>query len=312
MVAIFPKHRAIASRVYGILACRRYRAGSAPTPQTTEQVLQTLGERIASNEPIALFQFWGGCKNPNLPYAYADFCEAATLDNLHILNTEIRQVYPAGLRIYISPGDVRVQRVNAVPVSRTSEYVKSLTELARNDKYDNLFTVVPLSELYTKYSSSIERKLVDVRKRISADIPTHHEFDRLVLNSISNVYRGDLDSVNSITARAIHAAKEYIVFRVAEEETKLFNEFSHCIRSFFIKYAPFYKRYIQNIDQTVPNLDCSLVFFTGGKGNVTQPWQAISTRGTAKVFLSQKRLAKLKDQSELLQNAINLPSLRAG
>ena len=82
-----------------------------------------------------------------------------------------------------------------------------------------------------------------------------------------------------------------MLFRVAEEETMIFRDFDDCIRSFFIKYVPFYRQYIQDVNIIKPPLDCFLIFFTGNKGNITQPWQAMGKKdGDNILFLSQERL----------------------
>ena len=115
----------------------------------------------------------------------------------------------------------------------------------------------------------------------------------MVKNAKKNVFDKDLGTNEYIDARSVQSAIDYVIYRVAEEETKIFRKYNGCIRSFFIKYAPFYKQYIHNIDETMPHLDCSLIFFTGKKGNITQPWQAVGIKQDGKVvFLSQEKLKK--------------------
>ena len=118
-------------------------------------------------------------------------------------------------------------------------------------------------------------------------------FDELVSNAKNNIFYKDLESEKDIVERSRDAARDYVIYRVAEEEAEIFRDFDDCIRAFFIKYAPFYKKYIKDITKTKPRLDCAVTFYTGKKGNITQPWQAVGRRrGEEVLFLSQKRLNK--------------------
>ncbi|MBU1730079.1 hypothetical protein KJ557_00775, partial [Patescibacteria group bacterium] len=219
----------------------------------------------------------------------AELCEETTLDNLKKLSNEVVKVYKLGLKIFISPGDKRVQNVNKIPKEKTINYVKTLTEIA--DKYENLFSVIPISDLYEKYSIDFDKRLAEAKEKIEKDIYNQPDFEKLTLNARKNVFGKDLKSEDEILERSRDAAKDYIIYRVAEEEAEIFRDFNDCIRSFFIKYIPFYKRYIKDINKTKPRLDCSLVFFTGKKGNITQPWQAVGKKdGDEILFLSQNRL----------------------
>lgn len=280
----------LSKKIYKILTNKKFRAGALPTEDNSKLILEKIENQLSRNLPIKIFQFWGGCKNPNLPVDYAELCEEATLDNLKKLSNEVMEIYKPGLKIFISPGDKRVQHVNKIPQEKTENYVKTLTEIA--DKYENLFSVIPISDLYEKYFIDLDRHLTEAKEKIEKDIYNQPDFEKLTLNARKNVFGKDLKSEDEILERSKDAAKDYIIYRVAEEEAKIFRDFDDCIRSFFIKYAPFYKRYIKNINETTPNLDCSLIFYTGKKGNITQPWQAIGKKEEDEImFLSQNRLS---------------------
>ena len=279
----------LAEKIYKILTNKQFRAGALPSEYTKKLILEKIENQLSKNLPIKLFQFWGGCKNPNLSVGCAELCEETTLDNLKKLSNEVVKVYKLGLKIFISPGDKRVQNVNKIPKEKTINYVKTLTEIA--DKYENLFSVIPISDLYEKYSIDFDKRLAEVKEKIEKDIYNQPDFEKLTLNARKNVFGKDLKSEDEILERSRDAAKDYIIYRVAEEEAEIFRDFNDCIRSFFIKYIPFYKRYIKDINKTKPRLDCSLVFFTGKKGNITQPWQAVGKKdGDEILFLSQNRL----------------------
>ena len=279
----------LAEKIYKILTNKKFRTGVLPAEYTKKLILEKIENQLSKNLPIKLFQFWGGCKNPNLPVDCAELCEEATLDNLKRLNDEVVEIYKPGLKIFISPGDKRVQNVNKIPQKKTKNYVKTLTEIT--DKYENLFSIVPISDLYEKYSIDFNKCLAEAKEKIEKDIYYQPDFEKLTLNARKNVFGKDLKSEDEILERSRDAAKDYIIYRVAEEEAEIFRDFNDCIRSFFIKYIPFYKRYIKDINKTKPRLDCSLVFFTGKKGNITQPWQAVGKKdGDEVLFLSQNRL----------------------
>jgi len=282
-------------KIYKVLTNKKFRAGSLPSEDTKKLILEKIESKISKNLPVKLFQFWGGCKNPNLPIDYAELCEKATLDNLKRLNDEVVKIYKPGLKIYISPGDGRVQNVNKIPKEKTEKYIRTLTEIA--DRYGGLFSIVPISVLYGRYSTDFLAYLTKIKQEITDDIYSQPDFEKLVSNARKNVFGEDLESESKIMERSREAAKDYIVYRVAEEEAEIFREFDDCIRSFFIKYTPFYKRYIKDVSKTKPRLDCLLVFYTSRKGNITQPWQAISREeGGELLFLSQERLANSRSK----------------
>jgi len=274
-------------RIYKILTNKKFRTGMLPTENTKNLILKKIENKVSNNLPIKIFQFWGGCKNSNLPIDFAELCEKATLDNLSILNDEVVKIYKPGLKIFISPGDKRVQEVNKIPKEKTENYVNTLNEIAKT--YGDLFSVVPITNLYEKYHIDFNRCLIEVKERIEKDIYHQSDFEKLTHNARKNIYGKDLKSENEVLQRSKNSARDYIIYRVAEEEAEIFRDFDDCIRSFFIKYIPFYKKYIRDITTTKPRLDCSLTFYTGNKGNITQPWQALGKKDGEKIlFLSQK------------------------
>ncbi len=284
----------LAQKIYKLLTNRKFRAGPLPPENTKNLIIEKISSKVLNNFPIKIFMFWGGCKNPNLPCDKAESCEELTLDNYKNLNIEIKKIYKPGVKVYLSPGDYRVEKVNLIPHEKTKIYVESLIELCEKEKYQDLFSVIPLSTLYHHNQEKFEKKLHEAEKRISNKIIKIKNFEKLVINARKNIFNKEFLSEGKIHNKTIEAAKNYIIYRVAEEETQLFSEFKDCIRAFFIKYAPFYKPYIKDVNQTIPHLDCCLVFYTGGKGNITQPWQAIGKKIDGKIFfLSQERLRNL-------------------
>ncbi len=279
----------LSEKIYKVLTNKKFRTGALPSENTKKLILEKIESKISKNLPVKLLQFWGGCKNPNLPTDYAELCEEATLDNLKRLNDEAIKIYKPGLKIYISPGDGRVQNVNKIPKEKTEKYIKTLTKIA--NRYNELFSVIPISVLYEKYSTDFLTYLTKIKQEIINDIYSQPDFEKLVLNARKNVFGEDLKSESKVMERSRRAAEDYIIYRVAEEKTEIFREFDDCIRSFFIKYTPFYIKYIKDISKTKPRLDCLLVFYTGKKGNITQPWQAVGKNNGGKLsFLSQERL----------------------
>lgn len=281
----------VSEDVYRVLTNKQFRSVALPTDAVKIRIMGKISLHVGKKEPIQIFQFWGGCKNVNLGEDSVDLTEQATLNNLFRLNEEVKNVYEPGLKIFISPGDARVENVNYIEHKKTVLYVESLRKLAENNRYCGLFKVIPVSMLYEQYFEDFQSKLKEVRGRISSQLPKEEGFEKLVANARKNIDKKLSKNENEIQNKCILAAKEYVIHRVAEEEARIFRDYSECIRGFFIKYIPFYKKYLINIEQTTPNLDCSLVFFTGSKGNVTQPWQSIGKEEDGKIkFLSQGRL----------------------
>lgn len=281
--------------IFCILTNKRFRAGPLPPEKVKEKILLKINEKVRNDLPIKLFQFWGSCKNPNLLENDVDICEEATLNNLFCLAEEVKKVYSPGLKICISPGDGRVEGVNNIPHEKTALYVKGLERIASQEKYKNLFTIVTVSSLYNKYHIEFNNKINGVRKRISEDIEKQPGFEKLVANAGKNIFITTENQDNKdIKKQSIKSAKEYVIYRVAEEEVQIFRDFDDCIRSFFIKYIPFYKQFIADINLTKPDLECSLVLYTGGKGNVSQPWQSVGIIENNKVkFLGQTKIMSL-------------------
>ncbi len=279
----------LSEKIYRVLTNKKFRAKALPSEDTKNLILEKINRKVSEKLPIKLLLAWGGCKNPNLPTDSAELCERATLDNLKSLNEEAVKIYKPGLKIYICPGDGRVQNVNSISKNKTEKYVKTLTDIV--NEYNGLFSVIPASVLYKKYSNDFPAFLKRAEQDFADDIYSHPDFEKLVCNAGKNVFHKDLESEKEIEERNRNAAKNYIVYRVAEENAEIFREFDDCIRSFFIKYAPFYKKYIKDISKTKPRLDCVLIFYTGKKGNITQPWQAVGVKhGEEILFLSQERL----------------------
>lgn len=279
----------IIEKIYKILTNKKFRTGALPTENIKKLILEKIENSVSKNLPIKLFQFWGGCKNFNLFTDFAELCEEATLDNLSRINDEVIKIYKPGLKFFISPGDKRVQEVNKIPKEKTENYVRTLSKIT--EKYNGLFTIISIANLYEKYHIDLNRCLMEVKERIGKDICNQPDFEKLSLNAGKNIYKNDLKSEDEILQRSRDSAKDYIIYRVAEEEALIFRDFDDCIRSFYIKYIPFYKKYIEDITKTKPRLDCSLTFYTGNKGNITQPWQALGKKDGEKVlFLSQNRL----------------------
>lgn len=275
-------------RIYKILTGKKFRAGPLPLEDSRMLILEKIKKKTGENLPIRLLQFWGGCKNPNLTKDGADLCESATFDQLERLNRKVVEIYKPGLEIIICPGDARVQRANKIPKEKTEVYVRSLTDCAK--KYGGLFSVVPLSKLYVNYFNELTERFDLVKRKIGEDVFCREDFKILAANASKNIFRSDLKSEHEILDRGREAAGDYVFWRVAEEETYIFKDYDDCIRSFLIRYAPFYKKYIADMAKTKPRLDCQLVFYTGWKGNITQPWQAVGVikEGSLR-FLSQNR-----------------------
>ena len=151
--------------IYKKLTSRKFRAGPLPSEHAKELILKKIKAKIALNEPIKLFQFWGGCKNSNIKEDKAELCEEATLDNLYQLCLEIKKNYLPGLKIIISPGNKRVEFVNQISSSKTKIYIENLKKITEKKKYNNIFSVIPVSELYEKYASIFEQKLKSLFKK---------------------------------------------------------------------------------------------------------------------------------------------------
>ncbi len=281
-----------AAIIYSIITNKQFRSGPLPSEATRNLVLEVIQQHIIKGLPVNIFQFWGGAKNPNLPLIQAELCEFATLNNLKHLNDEVSKVYAPGLKIFIFPGDERIHHVNKIPSAHTESYVQSLIRLTNHFK--GLFSVIPVSTLYQKYAEDFNFSLQNAKKKIGDEIYSKPGFDHLVANARKNITVADLNSEEEIDLRSFEAAKDYIIYRVAEEEAKIFRDFADSIRFSFIRFSPFYsvyKDYLPLIEEIRPGLNCVLHLYTGSKGNITQPWQAIGKIVENQIFfLSQQRL----------------------
>lgn len=273
---------------------RRFRTGPLPSVHSRDLALTKITAKIRASAPISLFLFWGGGKNPNLPLTHADASEAATLQNLSRLNETIRRCYAPGLKITLFPGDARIQYANALPPEHTQHYVKSLMTLTQ--RFPELFAVVPVSELTARYATEFEQSLVWAQQQMDLHmLEQHPHFAKLLSNASKNIYHADLKRLSGHRERSHQATLKYILYRLAEERAQIFRDFDDSIRASLIKFSLFfdvYRPYL-NLPDTQPRLDCVLHFYTGGKGNITQPWQALGqVEGERVLFLSQERLQR--------------------
>lgn len=289
--------QAKAEAIYRVLVHKRFRSG--PLPGHTSVLLETILGQVEKQEPVKLFQFWGGCKNPNLPSLRADICEELTLINLHKIHLAVREVYTPGLSITLFPGDMRISRVNGVRYEAARKYVEDLDGMAR--ALSNIFTVVPVSYLYERYSVDFQSTLSAAERGIGEEVYMHPGFETLRLNAQKNMLKHPGWSTDEFAERCKRAARGYIVYRVAEEQARIYRDYSEHIRCSFIRFSPFYAFYRQYIDRIAdirPRLDSVLHFYTGSKGNITQPWQAMGTmeldEGRRIVYLSGKRMQDLQ------------------
>lgn len=282
-----------AQGIYRLLVHRRYRTGPLPTAAARQIALQKLEHNIREAQPISLFFFWGGSKNPYLPLQSADLCEQATLRQLKRLYLEVAQVYAPGLRFYLFPGDSRLHFVNQIPLAHTVDYVQTLKAIAAAEA--DYFHVVPVSELYSRYAGPFTEHLQLAETQVTEAIFKQPLFEQLVHNAKKNIYPHNLHSAEALHQDCLTSARKYIVYRLAEEKARIFRDYDDCIRCSLIKFSlffAFYQGYL-SMSETQPRLDCVLHFYTGGKGNVTQPWQAVGEmQGDQVKFLSQERLQK--------------------
>jgi hypothetical protein len=284
----------VSEEIYKVLTRKNFRNGPLPEGKRMDLVLESIKDKVSKNLPVKFLQFWGGSKNVNIPEQEADLCEEATLGQLSKMNEEVKKIYQPGLFFHIVPGDERVQIANKIPKDRTSRYVKSLAYLA--DRYSGLFQVTPVSVLYSK------KKFYDcfniTKQNLTEKIKLTSNFEKLVRGARNNLLRVGNDSEEKINELCREAALDYSLVRATEEKIEIFEEFEDYIRSYFVKHIPFYEQIklnFDNIEMTKPNLERSLFFFTGRKGNITQPWQAVGVKeGENVVFASQTKLSKYK------------------
>ncbi|MEA3369451.1 MAG: L-tyrosine/L-tryptophan isonitrile synthase family protein, partial [Candidatus Ratteibacteria bacterium] len=291
----------LCKRIYDVMSSRKYRSGPKYSEDAYEELLKKLLPMVTSNFPIEILQFWGGSKNPHLPILKVDLAEEATLDNLYELSCEVRKIYSPGLKINILVTDGIIQEINNIPRERTQIYVQGLREIITRKGYDNIFSIVTVSSCYEKYGKNFRETLLRIKKKVYRDVENTLEFPTLVKHAQRNIFDVGL-TPEQIEQKGIQAAKDYVVYRVAEEEARVFRDFDHCIRGFFIK------RYIEKETASV-----HFVFYTGGKGNRVQPWQAIGRKDSAgKVqFLTQRRLkyVDLQDSRNELKRIAKYPAV---
>jgi len=282
----------VVENIYKILTQRNFRNGPLPEETRKKLVLENIHDKVSKNLPIMFLQFWGGSKNINLPIQEIDLCEEATLSQLSKMNEEIKRVYKPGLFFHIVPGDERVQIANKIPVDRTVNYVKSLANLA--EKYQGLFKVTPVSILYEK--ENFYQHFDKTKQNLTEKIISTSNFTKLVKGARNNICLTGSETEESIDESSKEAALNYSLVRANEEKAEIFKEFNDYIRSYFVKHIPFYQQIklnFEDVGMTKPNLERSLFFYTGRKGNITQPWQAIGIKeGDHVKFISQTKLVK--------------------
>ncbi len=284
----------VSERIYNILTQRTFRNGSLPDEKRKHVVLKNIQDKVSKNLPIKFLQFWGGSKNSNLPIVEADLCEEATLEQLAKMNDAVKKVYEPGLFFHIVPGDERVQIANKIEKERTNRYVDSLVRLT--SKHPGLFQVTPVSVLYAK--NNFYTHFNTARQLLAEKIKQTSNFEKLVKGAKNNVVKSGQESEEEMLVLSSEAALNYSLVRAVEEKAEIFKEFEDYIRSYFVKHIPFYEQIKLNftdIEMTKPRLDRSLFFFTGRKGNITQPWQAIGVqRENEVVFVSQTKLKEYR------------------
>jgi pyoverdine/dityrosine biosynthesis protein Dit1 len=167
--------------IYRLLIHKKFRSGPKPTEWQEEKIKQKIKSRVEDNLPVHLFQFWGGCKNPNLESPNADICEWHTLNQLSKINEAVQSVYSPGLHITLFPGDERVHRVNHIPMEITTNYVKGLKQIS--NQFGNLFDVVAVSDLYNKYNKELNNAIQATELLITENIFTNPSFQLFVSSS---------------------------------------------------------------------------------------------------------------------------------
>ena len=270
---------------------RNFRNGPLPDEERKSLVLENIRDKVSKNLPVKFLQFWGGSKNVNLPIQEVDLCEESTLDQLSKMNEEVKKIYQPGLFFHIVPGDERVQIVNRIPKDRTNKYVKSLADLAK--KYGGLFKVTPVSVLYAK--KNFYECFNTTKDNLSEKIKQTTNFEKLVKGATNNVLIME-DSPEEKGLACREAALNYSLVRATEEKVEIFDEFADYIRSYFVKHIPFLQQIklnFEDVGMTKPKMERSLFFYTGRKGNITQPWQAVGIKDGDNVrFVSQTKINK--------------------
>lgn len=289
---------ALAEILYRTLVQRCFRQGPLPPAPVQAAMLARIQAQIAAGRPIRLLQFWGGCKNVNLPVSCADPAERATLQQLQLLHQAVGAHYAPGLRFVLLPGDARVQQANGIPQAMTQAYVESLrqlaAELSATEATDSpLFIVQPLSQLYQQHAPALQAAFEMMQQRASNALQQDPAFEAMAHNAGKNLWSTATDP-QQLAAEARAAALRYLLCRLAEERAQIFAAYADCLRSCFVNIGRFHHFYRPFVDpaRSSPPYDVVLRFYTGGKGNITQPWQAVGQQqGDQVLFLSQTRLA---------------------
>ena len=141
-----------AEKIYKILTHKKHRCGPL-NDQRRLCLLNNISYRISKNEPIKIIQFWGGAKNPNLNRFDVDLCEEKTLEHLYEIHKEVKQVYPKGLSFVICTGDARVEYANNIQHQNTVIYHESFLKIINDKKFEGIFSIIPVSSLYSKNKS---------------------------------------------------------------------------------------------------------------------------------------------------------------
>ena len=286
----------LAEKLYNLLTNKKHRFGKKDLSRKID-IVQNIRQYIEKGESIHFFQFWGGAKNPNLPVIKADLCERKSLDHLFNIHREVIEYYKPGLTIIISTGDGRVEYANRISKKSILAYNDSFSEMLSDSKYGGIFQLVPVSKLYEK-KDLFWTMLDETYREINENIGLLTYFKKFLTNAGNNVnFQKTTPNQNDAT----EAALRYISLMITEEKIKLYEGFEDHIRTFFIKfnsnYSEMYKRFLPELKNPFLTSKCSLSFYTGSKGNITQPWQAMGVEENGQIlFLSQKRLKEYKSR----------------
>ncbi len=284
-IIIMPTTEKLEERLYNIFTHREHRCGKKDATRKPA-IIQNIRHRLDKELPIHFLQFWGGAKNPNLAISSADLCEERSLDHLFAIHNEVKKIYNPGLAITISTGDGRVKFANDIPKEDVEEYNDSFLKMLSNSKYEGIFNLKPVSVFYSE-NKSFWSTLKETYKEVNESFDSLPCIDRLLQDGSNNIKGLNLDRRE--------AALRYVSIMVTEERVKLYEEFEDHIRTFFIKfgsdYGAIYKKFLPDLESPFLTSKCGLSFYTGSKGNITQPWQAKAIVEDNKVlFLSQRRL----------------------
>ena len=278
----------LSHKIYDVLTSRRFRCGPRPDKRK-DKIAGQIGNR-KEGDPVEVLLGWGGYKNPNLKVDCADIAEEATLGQLSRLNEAVKDVYPPGINVHIVLSGKRAERVNRMPPERTLAYQKSLEMLLECCNYP-FIDIIPISELYDEFSLEFEPKLAEVNERLAGILPIESSFGTLLEHAMGNVYLDEKDMTER-DALCRKAAIDYVVFKVAEDEARIYRGFSQSVKSAFAYPAMGHARYVEG--ELVPPRDSHISLYTTSKGVIVQPWQAIGvSEGGRVICLTKKRIAYL-------------------